>query len=310
MSPKPRLSPPFPDSADFLDARDLVVAARGPSAPCARAPEPLGIRGSREGAHGGKGQDFGAPRGKTSRGRGWRRDARGLQHSEQSLRLFGAGQPRSQVGEGEPRGGLPCAAPLAGRPPPAGGAGSAGWHTGTQGSLPTPPAAHPPAARPGMQRSRLSRLTQSWHESVEEEADDRHREGHVGDGCAQGALFLADLHHHPAGRGRPAGVRCCHRRRRRRRLGVFVRRLHGGARSTGDGVLRPVLPPSAQGAGGGRLRGPRSGSAPSSGGQRARGAVRLQGTRTPASPRSRPSAARRRAPTAPAEGRRGRCDTR
>lgn len=79
-----------------------------------------------------------------------------------------------------------------------------------------------PGRLPSLAPSR-SILTQPRHEGVEEEADDGHGEGHVGDGGAQGPLLLPDLHHHAAGRGRaaPGGLRG------RRALAVFGRGLHG-----------------------------------------------------------------------------------
>lgn len=82
-------------------------------------------------------------------------------------------------------------------------------------------------------------LTQPWHEGVEEEADDSHGERHVGDGCAQGALLLPDLHHHPAGGGSaPAGLPA------RRALAVFGQGIHG--RSSARGALTGSrLPPSS-----------------------------------------------------------------
>ena len=82
-------------------------------------------------------------------------------------------------------------------------------------------------------------LTPPWHEGVEEEADDSHGERHVGDGCAQGALLLPDLHHHPAGRGSaPAGLPA------RRALAVFGQGIHGRS-SAGGALPGSRLPPSA-----------------------------------------------------------------
>lgn len=142
-------------------------------------------------------------------------------------------------------------------------------HPPPEGLPPHPPSLGPPPTTGSCHpESRWQRLTQSRHESVEEEADDGHGKGHVRDGCSQGALLFADLHHHPAGRGRPPGVRRGHRRRRSRRLGVFVRGLHGW-------MAVPGQAPGSQEAVDDRLMALLSRLAPSSGGRRALCAARL-----------------------------------
>ena len=305
----------------------LVTPTRGPNALPAGGPRPSET-GAPRGARAAEGKDriWGRLEGNLAGAeRAARAAARGIQHSRQSFWLFGPGSPGSQVGEGER-----CVRSPSPRLPPGAhsrrfchlpeGAGSAGAARAARGRRPRVPPrrlpCRPPAPVPGAQGSRPPRLTQSRHESVEEETDDGHGEGHVGDGGAQGALLLADLHHHPAGRGRPPvrRRRRSHRRRRCRRLGVFVRRLHGGARSPGAGLPRPGLPPRAQEAGGGRLRAPGSGLRAPRRAQASsvlgvpRGSPRTPHSRVP----KRPALCRalRCAPTPPAEGRGGRRDTR